>query len=95
MESWLEIMGTMLGTNTEDGNASKVLEYGASVQEEITNIVNEIPEDTKPKVLYISGHSEDEILQKLHRKICITMLKMVRIGVILRQCKTKKFIRSH
>ena len=61
MESWLEIMGTMLGTNTEDGNASKVLEYGVSVQEEITNIVNEIPEDTKPKVLYISGHSEDEI----------------------------------
>ena len=61
MESWLEIMGTMFGTNTEDGNASKVLKYGASVQEEIANIVNEIPENKKPKVLYIFGHSEDEI----------------------------------
>ena len=54
-------MGTMFGTDSDNGNAAKVLEYGASVQEEIANIVNVISEDTKPKVLYISGHSEDEI----------------------------------
>lgn len=61
MESWLEIMGTMFGTNSEDGNASKVLEYGAKVQAEIADVVADIPEEEKPSVLYLYGHSADEI----------------------------------
>jgi len=61
MESWLEIMGTMFGTNTEDGNASKVLEYGEQVQAEIAAVVEDIPEEEKVSVLYLYGHSADEI----------------------------------
>ena len=61
MESWLEIMGTMFGTNKEDGNANKVLEYGAQVQAEIADVVEDIPEEEKPSVLYLYGHSADEI----------------------------------
>lgn len=61
MESWLEIMGTMFGTNNADGNAGKVLEYGAQVQAEIAEVVTDIPEKEKPSVLYLYGHSADEI----------------------------------
>jgi len=61
MESWLEIMGTMFGTNNADGNAGKVLEYGAQVQAEIAEVVTDIPEEEKPSVLYLYGHSADEI----------------------------------
>ena len=61
MESWLKIMGKTFGTDTENGNATKALEYGAQVQEEIAEVVNKIPQEDKPKVLYLYGHSEDEI----------------------------------
>ena len=61
MESWLEIMGTMFGTDSDNGNAAKVLEYGTQVQSEIAEVVNQIPEEDKPKVLYLYGHSADEI----------------------------------
>ena len=59
MESWLEIMGQMFGT--EDGNARKVLEYGEKVQAEIDEKLKAVSEKEKPSVLYLYGHSEDEI----------------------------------
>ena len=62
MESWLKIMGKAFGTDTENINTTKVLDYGAQVQEEIAEIVNKIPQEDKPKVLYLYGHSEDEIM---------------------------------
>ena len=61
MESWLEIMGTMFGTDSDNGNAAKVLDYGKKVQDEIAEVVKTIPEEEKPKVLYLYNHSADEI----------------------------------
>ena len=37
------------------------MEYGVHVQEEIVEVVNKIHQEDKPKVLYLYGHSEDEI----------------------------------
>lgn len=61
IESQLKVIGKTFGTDTENGNAAKALEYGVQVQEEIVEVVNKIIQEDKPNVLYLYGHSEDEI----------------------------------
>ncbi len=58
MASWLEIMGQMLGTS---GETQKVLDYGKQVQDEVAAQVAKIPDEEKPKVLYLYNHSSEDI----------------------------------
>ena len=58
MASWLDIMGQMLGTS---GETQKVLDYGKQVQDEVAAEVAKIPDEEKPKVLYLYNHSSEDI----------------------------------
>lgn len=58
LESWLEIMGEMYD---DTGNVDKVIQYGREVESEIQEVTSNIPEDEKPKVLYLYNHSSEDI----------------------------------
>ena len=59
LESWLEIMGEMY--DDDNGNVEKVIDYGRQVESEIKEVTDTIPEDKKPKVLYLYNHSSEDI----------------------------------
>ena len=58
LESWLEIMGQMYD---DSGNVDKVIEYGRSVEAETNEVIDTIPEEEKPRVLYLYNHSSEDI----------------------------------
>lgn len=58
LESWLKIMKEMFG---DTGNVDKVIDYGRRMEAEIAEQTKEIPEDEKPKVLYLYNHSSEDI----------------------------------
>ncbi len=58
LESWLEIMGDIFG-NT--GSVDEVISYGREVEAEIAEKTAQIPEEDKPRVLYLYNHSADDI----------------------------------
>lgn len=58
LESWLEIMGQMYD---DSGNVDKVIEYGRSVEAEINEVIDTIPEEEKPRVLYLYNHGSEDI----------------------------------
>lgn len=58
LESWLEIMGDIFG-NT--GSVDEVISYGREVEAEIAEKTAQIPDEDKPRVLYLYNHSADDI----------------------------------
>lgn len=58
LESWLEIMAQIFG---ESGNVEKVIAYGHEIEAEIAEQTADIPEEEMPKVLYLYGHSKEDI----------------------------------
>lgn len=58
LESWLKIMAEIFG---DTGNVEKVIEYGRQMEAEIAQQTAAIPDEEKPKVLYLYGHSTEEI----------------------------------
>lgn len=58
LESWLELMANIFG---DTGNVEKVISYGREIEAEIAEQTADIPEEEMPKVLYLYGHSKDDI----------------------------------
>lgn len=58
LESWLEIMAQIFG---DSGNVEKVISYGRKLEAEIADQTADIPEEEMPKVLYLYGHSKEDI----------------------------------
>lgn len=59
LESWLKIMGKMYDSGS--GNVDEVIAYGREMEDKINKVTATIPEDKKPKVLYLYNHSADKI----------------------------------
>ena len=58
LHSWLNLIGDI--TNTTE-RVSTFMEYGTKVQDELQAKLASIPEDKKPRVMFLMGHSEKAI----------------------------------
>lgn len=58
LESWLEIMGEIFG---DTGNVDEVISFGRQVEAEIAEKTTTVPDEEKPRVLYLYNHSADDI----------------------------------
>ena len=58
LNSWLNLIGDI--TNTTE-RVSTFMEYGTKVQDELQAKLASIPEDKKPRVMFLMGHSEKAI----------------------------------